>query len=123
MDTTTTLAELRNQVAAFIAARHWQVYHTPKSLTMSIAIEAAELMEQFQWHGNAASRAAAQEPERLAAVADELADVLIYALTLANTLDLDVSDAITGKLARNEHRYPPGHLPSRFNLPETDTLG
>lgn len=122
MDTLTTLAQLRDQVAAFMAARDWQPYHTPKSLTMSIAIEAAELMELFQWHGNAASRTTAQEPETLAAVADELADVLIYALTLANTLDLDVSDAISAKLARNEQRYPPGQLPSRFRLPEITTL-
>ena len=57
-DLDTTLAELRGQVADFVAERRWEVYHTPKSLSMSIAIEAAELMELFQWLGNQESRRA-----------------------------------------------------------------
>ena len=116
-DETTTLADLRLHVAEFIAQRGWEVYHTPKSLSMSIAIEAAELMEQFQWLGNAASRQAGQaEPARSAAT-DELADVLIYCLALANVLDADVSQAVLAKLARNQQRFPPGDLPSRHRLP------
>jgi NTP pyrophosphatase (non-canonical NTP hydrolase) len=115
-DDTTTLADLRSRVAAFIAERQWEVYHTPKSLSMAIAIEAAELMEQFQWVGNARSRQiGAAEPVRGAA-ADELADVLIYCLALANVLEVDISEAVLAKLTRNQQRFPPGRLPSRHWL-------
>ena len=120
MDATTTVDTLRQRVAAFVAERAWQVYHTPKSLSMSIAIEAAELMEHFQWHGNGASERAAAQPEVRGAVADELADVLIYCLALANKLDVDISEAVLAKLTRNELRFPAGHLPSRYTLPEAD---
>lgn len=113
MDATISLADLRNEVARFVEERDWQVYHTPKSLSMAIAIEAAELMEHFQWQGNAASRQAGAQAEVRQAVADELADVLIYCLALANTLDLDLSQAVLAKLARNQQRFPPGQLPSR----------
>ena len=81
---TTTLHDLQAAVARFVSERDWDVYHTPKSLSMSVAIEAAEIMELFQWHGNEASRAVAANPAWQAELAGELADVLIYALALAN---------------------------------------
>lgn len=115
-DHTTTIETLRHEIARFVDEREWQVYHTPKSLSMSIAIEAAELMEHFQWYGNEASRQAAQGDDVRAAVADELADVLIYCLALANVLEVDVSEAVLAKLARNHQRFPPGQLPSRHRL-------
>ena len=122
-DQTTTVADLLAQVAHFVDERNWQRYHTPKSLSMSIAIEAAELMELFQWHGNQASLRVADEPGKRSALAGELADVLIYALALANVLDLDVADAIGAKLASNEQRYPPGQMPSRYqHLPDERDL-
>jgi NTP pyrophosphatase (non-canonical NTP hydrolase) len=117
MDTTTTLADLRHEVEHFIDQREWQVYHTPKSLSMSIAIEAAELMEHFQWHGNGASRQVALQDDVHEAVAGELADVLIYCLALANAAGIDVSQAVLAKLAANQQRFPPGELPSRHRLP------
>lgn len=113
-DADTTLAHLRQRVAAFIEERNWAVYHTPKSLSMSVAIEAAELMELFQWQGNEESRLAGSEAETRRAAADELADVLIYALALANVLDVDLSQAVNAKLDRNEQRFPPGFMPSRY---------
>ena len=115
-DHTTTIETLRHEIARFVDERNWQIYHTPKSLSMSIAIEAAELMEHFQWHGNEASRQAAQRDDVRTAVADELADVLIYCLALANVLELDLGDAVLAKLARNQERFPPGQLPSRHRL-------
>lgn len=117
-DATTTLATLRQRVAAFVDERAWNVYHTPKSLSMSIAIEAAELMEHFQWHGNESSRRVATQPAVHTEVADELADVLIYCLALANSLEIDVSEALLAKLARNESRFPPNQPPSRYRLPD-----
>ncbi len=114
---TITVADLQSAVARFVDERDWQVYHTPKSLSMSIAIEAAELMEHFQWHGNDASRQVALQADVHDAVAGELADVLIYCLALANVADIDAGRAVLAKLAANQERFPPGHLPSRHHLP------
>lgn len=109
-----TVDELRRLVAEFVDERAWQGYHSPKSLSMSIAIEAAELMEHFQWLDNDASREAVQAPVVAAAVAGELADVVIYCLALANAVNLDVSAAIDEKMAQNRRRFPAGELPSRY---------
>lgn len=113
-----TLEALRRLVAEFVEERAWQGYHSPKSLSMSIAIEAAELMEHFQWLDNESSRQAAGAPEVRAAVAGELADVLIYCLALANAMDLDVSAAVGEKMADNHRRFPAGELPSRYRPAE-----
>jgi dCTP diphosphatase len=106
MDDHTTLADLRRRVAEFIAARDWEQFHTPRNLSASIAIEAAELLEHFQWLIDEQAEAAMQDAKKRAAVADELADVVIYALSLANTLNVDVSETVLGKLERNEERFP-----------------
>ena len=106
-DQLTAVGELRSAVREFVDAREWQKFHTAKHLAMSIAIEAAEIMEHFQWTDAAESmeRMAADEAER-AEVADELADVLIYCLSLANSLGIDASAAVGKKLVRNESRFP-----------------
>ena len=106
MDDHITLADLRRRVAEFIAARDWEQFHTPKNLSASIAIEAAELLEHFQWLTEQQAAAAMQDEEKLAAVVDEMADVVIYVLSLANALGVDVSQAVLGKLERNEERFP-----------------
>jgi NTP pyrophosphatase (non-canonical NTP hydrolase) len=105
-DDDTTLADLRQRVAEFVAARAWEQFHTPRNLSAAIAIEAAELMEHFQWLTDEQAAIAMQDGAKQAAAADELADVLIYALSLANALDVDVSAAVRGKLERNERRFP-----------------
>ena len=105
-DHDTTLADLRQRMAEFVAARDWEPFHTPKNLSISIAVEAAELMEHFQWLTNEQAVAAVQDEAKRAAVADELADVLIYGLSLANALDVDVSTVVLSKLERNERRFP-----------------
>ena len=119
-DPHTTVGVLRQAVAGFVNGRDWQPFHTPKNLTMSIAIEAAELMERFQWLTPEEAQAAVEDPDDRAAVADELADVLIYCLSLSNALDLDVSSAVMGKLQTNEHRYPAGEFRGRFRRPERE---
>ena len=106
MDETTTLADLRAAVDRFVDARDWYEYHTPKNLAMSIAIEAAEIMEHFQWSTVADAQAFMENAENRAEVADELADVLIYCLSFANATEIDVSEAIRKKLDRNEARFP-----------------
>ncbi|GAP64123.1 hypothetical protein ARMA_2546 [Ardenticatena maritima] len=110
-DTTTTIAELRALLREFVAARRWERHHTPKNLAMSIAIEAAELMEHFQWCSGAESRRLVEDEEARAEIAEELADVLIYALHFANVCGIDVSSAVRAKVARNEKRFPPGWEP------------
>ncbi|MGD2177818.1 MAG: nucleotide pyrophosphohydrolase [Anaerolineae bacterium] len=105
-DADTTLADLRRLVTEFVMARDWQQFHTPKNLSAAIAIEAAELMELFQWLTDGQAAAAMEDNAERAAVVDELADVLIYALSLANALDVDVSKAILKKLELNQHRFP-----------------
>jgi dCTP diphosphatase len=122
-DARTTVGELRQAVAAFVNARNWQPFHNAKNLSMSIAIEAAELMERFQWLTPDEALAAMGRPAERAAVADELADIVIYCLSLSNALDLDVSSAVLGKLQTNEHRYPAGQFRGRFRRPERDKDG
>jgi NTP pyrophosphatase (non-canonical NTP hydrolase) len=107
-DHDTTLADLRQRVADFVAARDWQQFHTPRNLSIAIAVEAAELMEHFQWLTQEQASAAMEDEEKRAAVVDELADVLIYGLSLANALGVDVSTAVLDKLTRNERRLGGG---------------
>ncbi len=106
LDPVTTLGELREAVAQFVAARDWQRYHTSKNLAMSIAIEAAEIMEHFQWCTIQEGQEMMADPTIRAQVADELADVFIYGLSFANQAGIDVAQAIRTKLARNELRFP-----------------
>jgi dCTP diphosphatase len=113
-DQTTTLSQLRQLIANFVAQRDWQQFHSPKNLSMSLAIEAAELMEHFQWLTIDQSRAIAAEPDKLSEVADELADVFCYALALANELQIDVSAAIHSKMIKNERKYPAAEYRSRY---------
>ncbi len=105
-DHQTTLGELREAVAKFVAARDWAQYHSPKNLAMSIAIEATEIMEIFQWSESSEGTKILADPAVRAAVADELADVLIYIMSFANQVDLELSQAFWNKMARNERRFP-----------------
>jgi NTP pyrophosphatase (non-canonical NTP hydrolase) len=103
-DHQTTLHDLKERMADFVRARDWEQFHTPKNLSMSIAIEAAELMEHFQWLTVEQSRNLA--PVALDDVGEELADIVIYALSLSNFLGLDLADTVLRKMAKNERKYP-----------------
>jgi NTP pyrophosphatase (non-canonical NTP hydrolase) len=105
-DSVTSVAELRQRVLAFARERDWEQFHTPKNLSMALAAEAGELMEHFLWTTPEASRAVVDDPPRRAKVAEELADVVIYALEFANATGLDVAAAIEAKLAANALKYP-----------------
>jgi NTP pyrophosphatase (non-canonical NTP hydrolase) len=107
-------------VADFVNSREWKPFHGPKNLSMSIAIEAAELMEHFQWLTTQEAQAAVTDPRERVAVADELADIMIYCLSLSNALELDITSAVLGKLQTNEHRYPADEFRGRFRRPERD---
>ena len=113
-DSETTVSELRQLVNDFVERRDWHQFHAPKNLAMSMAIEAAELMEHFQWLTAEQSRALAETPEQLEAVGEELADVLCYALAMANELQLDLSTAIRQKMQKNEQKYPADEYRGRY---------
>ncbi len=105
-DAVETVESLKAEVADFIRQRQWERYHDPKAVAMSIAIEAAELLEAFQWLEPDESWAAVKDESQRNQVADELADVLIYCLSFANLADIDLSTAIRSKLNRNKKRFP-----------------
>jgi dCTP diphosphatase len=113
-DKSTTLAELRAAVQRFVDERDWRQFHTPKNLSMAIAIESAELMEHFQWLGSEESRGVRESPANLAEVREELADIMCYALSFANALDIDIADAVASKLVKNAQKYPADRFRGRF---------
>ncbi|MCC6415542.1 MAG: nucleotide pyrophosphohydrolase [Opitutaceae bacterium] len=105
-DDGTTLAELKARVLAFARARDWEQFHTPKNLSMALTAEAGELMEHFLWATAEESHRTARERAKRRAIADELADVIIYALEFANMTDMDVAAAIERKMRANAKKYP-----------------
>ena len=105
-DTATTIAQLKERVLSFARERDWEQFHSPKNLSMALAAEAGELMEHFLWASAEESRAIAREPARGARIAEELADVVIYALEFANATGLDLAASIEAKIAANARKYP-----------------
>src|SRR5581483_8277219 len=103
-DMTTTVEQLKAQVAKVIAEREWNQFHSPKNLSMAIAAEAAELMEKFLWLDSPASfdELATNRQE----IEDELADVLIAVIAFANAANIEVSSALKHKLAITAAKYP-----------------
>ena len=99
-----SLDELRQRLRAFAAERDWEQFHSPKNLAMALIVEAGELVEHFQWLTQAQSLALA--PDKRELVAQELADVLIYLVRLADRLDVDLLAAAGRKLALNAEKYP-----------------
>jgi len=92
---------LIRDIIAFRDERDWKQFHNPKDLAISLSLEASELLEIFQWETSG------EVPEsKREALRDELADVMIYALTLAHDLDIDVKAAIRDKMAKNAAKYP-----------------
>lgn len=104
-DSTTTVNELKAVVQEFVDERNWRKFHNAKNLSMSLAIEAAELMEHFQWLTT--DEVVAGEQQDFSEIADELADVTCYALALANVLKIDLATAVNGKMVKNRIKYPP----------------
>jgi len=105
-DSATTVAELKMLILAFARARDWEQFHAPKNLSMALAAEAGELMEHFLWSTPEESRRIVETPAKRAKIAEELADVVIYALEFANATGLDVAAAIEAKMAANAGKYP-----------------
>lgn len=103
-DNADTLKFLRDQLRSFAAERAWQQYHSPKNLAMALSVETAELVEVFQWMTEEESRHPGTDSTK--AAADEIADVLLYLIQLADKLDIDIAQAAVSKLQRNALKYP-----------------
>jgi len=98
------LTALRDTLRDFVAAREWRTYHTPKNLAMALIAEAGELVEHFQWA--TAEESSNLTPDKAMAVQEEVADVLIYLVELADVLAIDLIQAAHDKIAKNALKYP-----------------
>ena len=99
------LRDLQEELVAFAQARDWEQFHTPKNLLLALVGEVGELTEIFQWLDEDEAREIASEADRIA-VEDEIADVLIYLVRLAQVLGIDPLDAARSKMRKNEVKYP-----------------
>lgn len=100
------LDQLTSEIRAFAQARDWHRYHAPKNLVMALSVEVAELMEHFQWLTNEESDAL--DPVARSGVIDEMADVQVYLLELADRLGVDMVAAVRQKMVKNAVKYPAG---------------
>ncbi|MCQ6552003.1 nucleotide pyrophosphohydrolase [Streptomyces sp. C10-9-1] len=100
------LADLQRTVVGFAAARGWGTYHNPKNLASALSVEAAELMEIFQWLTPEESAAVMEDESTAHRVRDEVADVLAYLLQFCEVLGVDPGQALREKVERNESRFP-----------------
>jgi dCTP diphosphatase len=99
-----SLQDLRAKINAFVAERDWAQFHTPKNLAMAMIVEAAELVEQFQWDTPQESQNL--NSEKREAVSHELADTFVYLLRIAEVLQIDLIQAANEKIALNAQKYP-----------------
>ncbi|MGY6215216.1 nucleotide pyrophosphohydrolase [Methylolobus aquaticus] len=100
------LHHLSERLRRFANERNWEQFHSPKNLSIALSVEAAELLERFQWLTEEQSIALRDRPDDYAAVVDEMADVLIYLVRLADRLDVDLEGAVAAKIEKNEAKYP-----------------
>ena len=101
-----TIERLKDKINKFIIDRDWGKYHSPKNLAMSLAIEAAELMEKFQWLTTEESHQYTKNKKKLKAIEEEIADIAIYVIDFCNLFNIDLSKAIIDKLKKNAKKYP-----------------
>jgi NTP pyrophosphatase (non-canonical NTP hydrolase) len=112
-DNNTTIQTLKIAVRKFVEDREWTKYHTPRNLAESIAIEASELLELYQWGLNGTT----EDSARAGKVEEELADVVIYCIGLANVMGIDLVNAILDKMRKNEEKYPIDKYKGSYSKP------
>ena len=113
-DNQTKIDELKKIVKQFVDKRDWGQFHNPKNLSMSIAIESAELMELFQWLTKKESENAMISGELRDNAKDEIADIFIYLIAFCNQNNIDIKQAIDKKMAKNKKKYPARTFKGRF---------
>lgn len=99
-----SLEQIKHRLRDFAAERDWDQFHSPKNLAMALIVEAAELVEHFQWLTEEQSQTL--PPDKLAEVEQEIADIQIYLIRLADKLGVDMEQAVNAKLKLNEKKYP-----------------
>ncbi len=99
-----TLDSIKIRLREFASERDWEQFHSPKNLAMALIVEAAELVEHFQWLTEAESQGLS--PERKAEVGQEIADIQIYLVRLADRLGIDIEQAVSAKIELNARKYP-----------------
>ena len=100
----TDIPKLQARLREFAEQRDWKQFHSPKNLSMALIVEAGELVEHFQWLTQDESFNLADKKRQ--AVGEELADIFVYLVRLADQLDIDLSEAVDRKIALNEKKYP-----------------
>lgn len=105
-DSDTVIEELKLILMEFVRERDWEKFHNPKNIAESICIESGELLEVFQWKSEQEVENWKLEQEKKDRVAEELADIIIYSLSMANAMDIDVAQAVLAKIEQNEKKYP-----------------
>ncbi len=99
------IRNIQKQLATFADDRDWEQYHTPKNLAMALSVEASELVEIFQWLTPEQSASIMESSEKVH-VEEELADIMIYLIRLADKLDVDLDQAVAEKIVKNGVKYP-----------------
>ena len=113
-DNNTVINDLKKTVKNFVEEREWRQFHTPKNLSMSVAIESAELMELFQWLSRKESIKAMSPGKLRKNAIDEIADIFIYLIAFCNENDIDIKQAIDQKMKKNKKKYPANVFKGRF---------
>ena len=113
-DNNTDISNLKKIVKEFVDEREWRQFHNPKNLSMSIAIESAELMELFQWLSKKESIKAMSSGKLRKNAIDEVADIFIYLIAFCNENKIDIKQAIDQKMKKNKKKYPAESFKGRF---------
>ena len=100
------VVKVQQQLRDFAKERDWEQFHTPKNLASALAVEAAELLENFQWLTDEQARSVKDDAERMRRIEEEVADVTLYLLRLADVLSLNLQDVDDRKLKINADKYP-----------------
>jgi NTP pyrophosphatase (non-canonical NTP hydrolase) len=106
---------------AWVAARQWEKYHLPKNLAASVTIEAGELLELFQWLTPEEVSAKCKDDQFRMAVSEEMCDVLMYLVSLANAMNIDLASAVEHKMQKNEKKYPAEKFQGHYERPLRNT--
>ena len=120
-DNQTTIADLKSMMTRFIAERNWEKFHTPRNLAVSLNVEAGELLELFQWLTPEEATVRTKEPDFRTALGEEMADVLMYLVSLAVAADIDLAAATEAKMAKNCRKYPADEFRGRYQRPARHT--
>jgi NTP pyrophosphatase (non-canonical NTP hydrolase) len=104
---TMDIPKIQARLRDFASERDWDQHHSPKNISMALSVEAAELMEIFQWVGAEESRKVVEHPDKLDQVEAEIADICVYAIRLADITGIDLNVAINRKIDQNIEKYPP----------------